>query len=151
VRNHPGQLGLLDWQPPQPVARFDADQVRAATINNKLCRAISLTLSESLLSRAEIAQRMGEFLGQSVSENMLNAYASQGREGHIINSVRLIALLHATQDRRLLELIAEMFGWTVIERRFLKLIELASIQEREDTLRRQREALRREAKSEGIL
>jgi hypothetical protein len=48
-------------------------------------------------------------------------------------------------------MIAELFGWTVIERRFLKLIELASLQEREDALRRQREVLRREAKSEGIL
>jgi hypothetical protein len=94
---------------------------------------------------------MSEFLGQPVSVNMLDAYASQARGQHNISAVRLVALLHATQDRRLLELVAEMFGWPVIERKFLKLIELASLQEREDALRRQRETLRREARSEGLI
>jgi hypothetical protein len=127
------------------------ERIRAISVAAKICRAIAATLKDNPLSRDKIAQRMSDYLGQNVSGNMLDAYASQAREDHVINLVRFIALLHATQDRRLLEMIAEMFGWTVIERRFLKLIEVAALQEREDILRRQREALRREARIEGIL
>jgi hypothetical protein len=145
------QLGLLDWVAPEPVARFGDDQVRACSIADRLCRAVSLTLKENGLPRSEIARRMSDFLGQKVGENMLNAYASQAREDHIISVVRFIALLHATDDRRLLELIAEMFGWTVIERKFLRLIELAAVQEQEDVLRRRRKALRGTAKREGLI
>ncbi len=145
------QLALLDWQPPQTVARFQDDQVRAVSISDRLCRGISVALREAPYNRDQVATRMSEFLGQPVSVNMLDAYASQARGQHNISAVRLVALLHATQDRRLLELVAEMFGWPVIERKFLKLIELASLQEREDALRRQRETLRREARSEGLI
>jgi len=151
ARNTPGQLALLDWEPPEPVARFSDDQVRSVSIANKLCRAISVSLGESALSREQIAERMSDFLGQRISPNMLNAYASQAREDHIINVARFIALLHATGDRRLLELIAEMFGWVVVERRALKLIELAAVQEHEETLKRRRKELKRAAKREGAL
>jgi len=65
---------------------------------------------------------MSAYLGEDVSENMLNAYASEARDEHIISLVRLIALIHATRDRRPLELIASMFGWAVIERRHLPAI-----------------------------
>jgi hypothetical protein len=89
--------------------------------------------------------------GEEVSKNMLDAYASEAREEHVINVVRFIALIHATQDRRLLEIVAEMFGWTVIERRYLRLIDLASLQEQQDEFRRRADATRRQAKSEGLL
>lgn len=146
-----GQMGLLDWEPPATTERFADEQVRASTITAKLCRGVATALAEADLSREEIAERMSEFLGKPVSANMLNAYASQAREEHIINAVRFVALIHATGDKRLLEMIAELFGWTVIERRFLKLIEIAALQDHEDTIRKRREALRRDAKAEGIL
>lgn len=144
-------MDLLDWEPPAAVVRFDDDQVRAQSIADRLCRGIALALKEAPHPREEIAQRMSEFLGTRVSLNMLNGYASQAREDHVISMVRFVALLHATQDRRLLELVAEMFGWTVIEKRYLQLIELAAIQEKEDALRRKRELLRREARRQGVL
>lgn len=145
------QMSLLDWTPPATTVRFDDHLVRAATIRAQVCRAIAAALSDCKLSRDDIAQRMSEFLGERVSKAMLDAYASQAREDHAISLPRFLALVHVTQDRRLLELIAEMFGWAVIERRHLPLIELAAVQDRVDELKRNADALRRQAKRGGAL
>lgn len=147
----PGQMNLLDWAPPEPVVRFPEAQVRAATLAGTVAKGVSLALKDSAHPRAEIARRMSDFLGDEVSKFMLDAYASEARADHIINVVRFVALVHATGDRRLLEMIAEMFGWSVIERRYLPLIELAAVRDQEDRLRRQREALHRQARAGGAL
>lgn len=145
------QLSLLDWTPPEATVRFDDRMVRAASIRAQVCRAIAVALGDCHVPREEIAARMSAFLGERISKHMLDAYASQAREEHAISLPRFLALLHVTQDRRLLELIAEMFGWAVIERRHLPLIELAAVQDRVDELRRTADALKRQAKSRGAL
>jgi hypothetical protein len=147
----PTQPDLLDWQPPQTVTRFDERQVRAATIQGRVCLAVSQALGDAGADRKAIAKKMSDYLGEDVTKNMLDAYASQARTDHTISMPRFIALIHATGDRRLLELVAEMFGWAVIPRKFLPLIELAAIREREDALREQRKAIARDARREGAL
>jgi hypothetical protein len=146
-----GQPDLLDWQPPQPVARFPEEQVRAVSLPARISRAVAAALHDAEADRETIATRMSAFLGERVSPSMLDAYASQAREGHNISVTRFLALLHATRDRRLLELLAEPLGWAVIERRHLPLIEVAAIREREDELRRHREHLTRLARTGGAL
>lgn len=145
------QPDLLDWTPPEPVAAFAPEQVRGATLEARIARAVSIALTDSKLTRDEVAERMTAWLGMKVSANMLNAYASVARQDHPIGLARFLALVQATGDRRLLELLAEMFGWAVIERRHLPLIEMAAIREQEDELRRRRDALTRRARSEGAL
>lgn len=143
----PAQPDLLDWQPPEVVTRFEERHVRAATIQGRVCMAVAAALSDAAAAgqdRASIAKAMTDFLGEPVSKNMLDAYASQARAEHMINVPRFIALIQATQDRRLLELLAEMFGWAVIPREMLPLIRVAAIREREEELRDQRRALMRE-------
>lgn len=151
MTRNPGQPDLLDWQPPQPVARFPEEQVRAASLAGRVSRAVAAALVDAADDRETIAARMSTFLGERVPPSMLDAYASQAREGHRISVPRFLALLHATKDRRLLELLAEPMGWAVIERRHLPLIEVAAIREREDELRRHREFLTRQARSGGGL
>jgi hypothetical protein len=146
-----GQPDLLDWQPPQPVARFPEAQVRAASLAGRISRAVAAALHSAEAEREAIAARMSAFLGERVSPSMLDAYASQAREDHRISVPRFAALLHATGDRRLLELLAEPMGWAVIERRHLPLIEVAAIRDREDELRRHREHLTRMARNGGAL
>lgn len=145
------QLDLLAWQPAETVARFEDHQVRAASIAGRVCKAISAALDECGKTRAEVAELMTAFLGAKVSLNMLNAYASQAREDHQVSVVRFIALIHATGDRRLLELLADAFGWVVIERQYLPLIDLARVRERKDELARTAKAIRRDARNRGIL
>jgi hypothetical protein len=103
------------------------------------------------MPRAEVATRMSEFLGEPVSEHMLNAYASQAREGHKISAARLMALLHVTGDIRLLQVLADPFGWSVIESRYLPLIELAVLREQEDEAQRRIKSARARARAGGLL
>ncbi len=144
------QLDLLNWRPAETVARFDDQRVRAASIAGRVCKAIAAALDECGKPREAIAAAMSQFLGQRVSLNMLNAYASEAREDHQISVVRFVALIHATGDRRLLELLAEGFGWSVIERKYLPLIDMARLRERSDELDREVAAIRREARSKGV-
>lgn len=145
------QLTLLDWTPPQAALAFEERDVRAASLPARISRAVATALNESKLSRPAIAKAMSAYLGEDVSVAMVHAYASQARDTHRISVARFLALIHATGDRRLLELLAAPMGWAVIERRHLVLIDLAAAREREDALRRQREALTRRARAEGAL
>ena len=153
-RPNPGQLDLLAWQAPEPVAAFDPQRVKAASLKGLICRAVSEALGDAAdreIPREEVARRMGDYLGEKVSLPMLNAYASQAREEHTISLPRFIALLHATGDRRLLQMVAAPFNWAVVERKQLAMIELAAAQEHEDEARRITRELRARARAEGAL
>lgn len=143
----PEQLDLLAWTPPETVARFEDRVVRAATIAGQISHAVAAALRDADargLAREDVARRMGAYLGERVSVTMLNGYASEAREQNVITVPRLLALVHVTGDRRMLHLLAEPFGWAVIEAKFLPMIELAAVREREDDLRRRADALRRQ-------
>ena len=144
-------LEFTPWQPPRPVARFEDQAVRASTLAGRIARAVATTLRESRIGREDIAACMSEFLGKRVTSNMLNAYASQAREDQAISVERFVALLHATQDRRLLELMAEPFGWSVVDRAQVALISLSAVREQQDELRRAADALKRQARQGGAL
>ena len=149
-----GQMDLLAWEPPQAVRRFEEPRVRASTFRERMTRAVAACLhdaDDAGRSREDIAGAMSDFLGERVTLNMLNAYASQARDTHSIPVVRLVALLHATRDQRLLELLAEPMGWAVVDRKFLPLIELGALQEKADELARRAKELRHAVKRDGVL
>lgn len=132
-RPHPDQIDLLTWSPNDPVQAFAPQDIRAASLATSIAKAVSAALKVSSLTRGEIAEKMSVYLGEAVGENMLNAYASEARAEHIINVVRFIALIDATGDRRLLQMIAELFGWDVIDRKYRRIIRRA---QREEVIRR---------------
>ena len=142
----PTQLSLLGWTPPQAEMAFEERDIRAATLDGRIARAVSVALAECGKPRHVVAREMSAILGETVSANMLDAYASVARGGHRIGIGRFVALMQATGDRRLLHLLAATMGWAVIERRHLKLIEAAELREQEDYIRRRREAAMREAR-----
>lgn len=151
-RTHRDQLDLLsDWRPSQPLAAFAPETVRGASLAVTISKGVSQALKASGRSRTDTARLMSEYLDEQVSEAMLNAYASEARGEHIINVVRFVALLHVTQDRRLLELIASMFDWAVIERKYLPAIEMAEAMEARAELDREIDARRRDLKRNGVL
>ena len=143
----PRQLDLLnDWTPPETTAAFDPALIRASTIAGMISRAVAAALRDCPLKRAEVAERMTAYLGEAVTTNMVNAYASQAREEHVIPVNRLLALIHVTNDRRLLQALADQFGWAVIEKRHLPMIEAAAIDAHIRELDKRRDALRRQAR-----
>lgn len=148
---NPDQLDLLGWAPSEPVVAFDPRTVRAASLAASISKAVSQSLKSCGRPREQVAERMSDYLAEQVSKTMLDAYASEARGEHIINVVRFIALIEATGDRRLLEFIAELFGWAVIERRYLPAIELAERLERRAEMDREIDAARRLLKKERVL
>jgi hypothetical protein len=146
------QLDLLnDWVPPATTVRFEDSRVRASGLAAQLSRVVAAALTDAKQSREAIAKAMSAFLGETISVNMLNAYASQAREGHSITLPRFIALVHATGDRRLLEWMAEPMRWSVIDTKHLPLIELAALNERRRELDAAADSLRRQARAKGGL
>jgi len=145
-RRDRGTLDLLDWQPSEPAVRFEAAQVRGATLGARICRAMAVALDECGASREDIAERMSEYLGVKVSKAMLDAYVSEARDTHTINIVRFAALVHATKDWRLLSLLPELFGFAVIDERYVSLIRAVQIREKAAELEKLADAEERRAR-----
>ncbi len=135
-RNDHNTGDLLSWEPPEVVKRYDERRIKTATMRARIAHAVSETLTDSDKSREIIAEEMGAFLGGEVSKNMLDAYASEAREDHTISFVRLLALIHVTNDVRPLQVGAEMFGHLVVDDKFMKFIELGMMVERGEKLQR---------------
>lgn len=149
-RSQPDQLDLLmDFQPTNPVAEFEPAQVRGASLAVTFAKAIAQSLQGR--DRDRVARDMSGYLDETVSKHMLDAYASQAKSEHVISIVRFLALIHATRDRRLLELCAQPFDWAVIERRYLPAIAMAERMEARAELDREIEADRRQLKKHGLL
>lgn len=136
-----------DWTPTEIVERYDENRVRTATLRSRIARAVAETLNDcDILERGDIARRMSDYLGENVTKNMLNAYASEAREDHTIPFLRLLAMVHVTGDVRLLQLGAELFGHSVIEDRWLPWVDVGQLADRKEHIDREYEYVRRQAR-----
>ena len=142
ARRDPNTPDLFrDWQPPQVAAQLPGDAPRGGTLGGRISRAVSLALGASGLSRETIAAQMSEYLGETVTKNMLDGYASQAREDHRITLERFLALIEVTGQTGLLGFAAEQFGMVVVPSRYAELIELHFIDEQREALERRRATL----------
>ena len=128
-----------DWQPAPASVSFSEPEIRA----------VARALNDCTDERSAVATRMGEYLGEPVSLNTLNAYASQARDEHRINVPRFAGLVHATGDMRLLSVIPELFGHAVVPARYLSWIEVGQLAETRDEINRAFELARRQARRGG--
>ncbi|MEW5728177.1 MAG: DNA transposition protein, partial [Pseudomonadota bacterium] len=71
------------------------------------------------------------------------------RDTHTINVIRFAALVHATRDWRLLSLLPELFGFAVVDDRYVSLIRSVQIREKADELARLADAEERRARGVG--
>jgi len=146
-RRDPGTLDLLrDWEPDDGVERFDDRAVRAADLRMRIARAVSQALKDASLSREAAAEQMSEFLGDEVSKNMLDAYASAARDSHTISFERLVALCAVLDDGRPLQVGAEYMARAVILERYLPWVEVGQTADLKDEVDRHFDATRRRAK-----
>ncbi len=141
----PHTLSLFDdMDLPVPHTEFDKESVKAATIKGKWAMAISQALKDYAMSREEVAEKMSLYLGEEVKASMLNAYASQGRDTHIINLSRLEALIYVTQDRRLINLLADILDCRAVPNAYARHMNYAHLKEIEKTAKKQIRAYERE-------
>lgn len=141
------------WEPDTgEVGYDDRREIRASSIDATFSRAVAAALKaahEDGLSRADVARAMSEYLGESVTENMLNNYASQAKEDHKITPARLAALVHATGDRRPLSIIPELFGLAVIDSEYLYWVEVGQLEDERARLDQRLQDSRRRARKVG--
>ena len=135
-------LDLLAWEPDPLVKRFDDDRVRSPSLAQRIALGVAETLRASPLSRDEIAAAASDWLGETISKAMLDAYASQARADHNISLLRAIAIMQVTGDRRLLQMAAELFGLTVIEKRYLPWVDVGRLADKKQKIDRQFELSR---------
>ena len=128
---------LFDWQPPKVAVGFEAD-LSGNRLGSRISRAVSLALKECGKSRVEVAEAMSMELGYPVSADMLDAYASEAKEGHRITLERFVALVTATGC---LGFVAGLFDHVVVPSRYQSLIELHLIEEHEKDLARMKQTV----------
>ncbi len=118
-----GTLDLFrDLEPAAVVERYDEAQVRAATLPARIARAVAATLKDFDGDRAALASEMTAYLGERVTENMLNQYASQANISHAIPSHRLIALAIVARDARLINALLADTGLIAVQSKYEPLI-----------------------------
>lgn len=132
---------LFEWQPPKVVAGFEPGELAGDRLGSKISRALALALKSCGMSRADVAQAMTTKLGSPISEAMLDAYASEAKEGHRITVERFIALIEVTGCNDLLGLVAEQFDMVVVPARYAALIELHLLDEHEQEVTRRKQAV----------
>lgn len=131
---------LFDWQPPKVAAGFAPAELAGNRLASKISRAVGLALKDSGRSRPEIAASMSAELGYTVSADMLDAYASEAKEGHRITLERYVALVTATGCTDLVGFVAELFDLVAVPSRYAALIELHLIEEHQRSVLRRKEA-----------
>lgn len=117
--------------PLPPVRHALPDEaLRGACLADRISLAVSWALRACSLSRSEVARRISADLGQVVSVNMLDGYASQARQDHRITLERFMALIAATGQHDLLGLVCAPSGAAAVPDRYVDLIELQLIEAR---------------------
>lgn len=117
---------LFDWQPPQVAVGYGPEVAGRGRLDSRIARLIGQSLRDARedgISRAEVARRISDYLGRTVSEAMLNKWSSESSEDHRIPLDAFIGLVEATGAKELLGFVPGMFGLTVIENQYAELIE----------------------------
>lgn len=140
-------LDLLGWEPPDFVQAFQPHTVKAPNFRDQMALAVARTLADSPMPREEIAARMSVWMGEKLTVNMLNNYASQGCAEHTISANRLEALCAITGDTRPLQLMAEALGCIVIEKKWQGAIREAQLVEKAEQIAAARKLARRQWQS----
>ncbi|MFZ5747667.1 MAG: hypothetical protein ACOY45_08395 [Pseudomonadota bacterium] len=115
-----------------------------AGIEKWVSTEVSLTLKGDARSRDEIAGAMSETLGGDVSRWMLDAYASQEREGHNIGFGRAVALMAVTANHRLIEGAVHRLGGRILWGKEINTARLGHLQAQRDRIDAEIRLLRRD-------
>lgn len=131
-----------DFSPPETVAaQLDHEMTGGGSLDMKIARAIAHAMAESGKSRAQIAEEMGNYLDQRVTENMLDVYASQARRDHKITLERFIALIEVTGCYDLLALVCAPAGFVAVPQQYEAVIRKHQLKEVRDRLDREEQAI----------
>ena len=105
AKPHPNQLGFAFDPPGLP-----SQAAALAGLERQICSAVGAILNSDPRSRFAIAAEMSELLDETVSKEMLDAYASPAREGHKVAMSRFMALVVVTNRHDLMDPLLRSIG-----------------------------------------
>jgi hypothetical protein len=105
AKAHPDQLGFT-FVPPTPASGIAA----LAGLEQRICRTAATILNSDARSRAVLAAEMSELLDETISKEMLDAYASPARLDHRVPMSRFFALVAVTGRQDLLDPLVREIG-----------------------------------------
>lgn len=106
AKPHPNQIAFDFAPPPAPPTGLAA----LAGLDARICRTVGTILNGDERSRAVLAAEMSDLLDQSISKEMLDAYASPARHEHRVPMSRFWALLVVTGRQDLLDPLLREIG-----------------------------------------
>lgn len=104
--------------------------------------SVARILREAATDRAAIARQMTAVLGEPVSKAMLDAYASEARDGHNISAARWWALVAVTARFDVADAIAQRAGARILSGDEIKAAELGHLQAEVDAMQARMKELR---------
>lgn len=142
---------LSAWETEPVTIGYVDDVAGRGSLGNRIARLISRAMRDAKdenanLGRAEIAARMTESLGRSVTAAILDKWASEAAEEHRIPLDAFVALIEATGQHRLLGFLPSLFGFAVVPSRYVDMIELQQLQEHEEAVAARKAVLRAKLK-----
>lgn len=135
---------LLTWEPPKVEVGYGEEVSGRGSLDNRIARVVSEALRDAKasasLQRADVARRMSDFLGRTVSEDMLNKWASEASQ-HRIPLDAFVALIEVTGSVGPLNFVPKYFGYAVVPEKYRDIIELHLIEEHEREVDQRKAAL----------
>lgn len=126
------------WQPPRVVVGYADEVSGSGELPNRIARLVSRALRDARkdrdLSRDDIARLLTGGLGRKITESTLEQWASEASVNHRIPLDAFVELIAATGATDLLGFIPGLFGFAVVPRRYMAVIELQLIEEQEREL-----------------
>lgn len=98
-----------------------------AEFDRYLASAVGVMLKGDPRTRADVAGAVSELLGETVSKQMLDAYASEARGAHNISAARFLTLVAATQRYDVLDAVCRRIGCKILVGEQVHLAELGDI------------------------
>jgi len=132
-KDAPGQLGF-DFE----ALTVNTAPASLAALERQISVAVSDILHAEERSRTVIAAEMSDLLDDEVSRAMLDAYASQAREGHKVPMSRFFALVAITNRHDVLDRLVRHIGGAVLVGEQIKTARLGDIDRRIEQLKRER-------------
>lgn len=137
---HPSQMAF-SFDTPTP----DVSEGSLADLERKVAAAVSQILREDGRSRFEIAGLVSALMGEDVSKFMLDAYASEARDGHNISLARFLGLVVATQRFDALDAVLRQVGVSAMVGDEIRLAEIGHLEAQKRQLDQRLKSLKSEA------
>lgn len=124
---------------------LDVAEGALADLERVTASAVGAILRRDPRSRYEVAGQLSALMDADVSKLMLDAYASEARDGHNISFARFLGLVVTTRSFDVLDALVRRIGCTVMVGEEIHLAEIGHLEAEQRRIQQRLKALKGEA------